>query len=340
MLMSKSKGLKIEYFNEDEDEQETDEFVINKVIEVEEVEVEVVENTTTPNDDLDDYIYQERVGVLELINYLPRIPKEVLNGERDFAHEEWVVTSSDFDKGFRPIESAYLEKYQVPDDTYLYRTQEDLSRNIVKLSPGMVAKWVKTTTGGKPLFPKNLLKDDFGFTQYAVAVYRNLMQYTCTRRFTCDWDEIDRDTNPPPIKNPELSEENPDYAMSSFYWESLEAQYQDYCDRMEWITEYKRSRSLREQKPEFIDISQEEAKYYQDISDSLKRFELAKQAVIEFTRRSLHDMNEQRVKMARQIAASGDAAVMEAYAETLGKHSEPLPLEEEADLWSENNTQQ
>ena len=233
-----------------------------------------------------------------------------------------------------------MEKYQVPDDTYLYRTQEDLSRNIIKLSVGMVAKWIKGTLGSKALFPKNLLKDDFGFTQYAVAVYRNLMQYTCTRRFTCNWDEIERDTSPPPIKNPELSEENPDYAMTSLYWERLEDQYHDYCDRMEWIAEYKRSRSLREQKPEFIDISQQEARYYQDISDSLKRAELAKQASMEFMRRMLSDMNEQQAKMARQMAAAGQAAAIEAYAETIEKHSEPAPLEEEADLWSENNNTQ
>ena len=347
MNVPKPKGLKIEYFNEEEVQEEEPvttvdvEFVDSEVIEPEEnpAQPEAVD----AEDDLNEYVYNERVGTLELINYLPRVPKAVLRGERDFTPEEWVIAQEDLNRGFRPIHEAYIQKYQVPDDFSKFRTQEDLSRDITKVSPGMVGKWVKVTTGDRPrYFPAiGLIKDDFGFTQYAVAIYRNLMRYTCKRRYIADenglinWEGIDRDATPPPIKDPSLSEENPDYALCSLYWEKLADQHQDWCDRVAWLTEYKQARSLREQEPEVINFSSEaDRELYRQMSQFAARVELAKRAALKHAGLEFDDLNRQVVNLGRQKGAEGWANSMEAYAGAFNQ-GEPQPLEEESDIWDE-----
>jgi len=289
------------------------------------------------------YIFETRVGTLELINYLPRVPREVFEGERDFTPEEWAIASEDYNRGFRPIEERYLIQYQVPEDTSQFRTQEDLSRCCIKLSSRMVGKWVKATMSDSPQkFPPRLLKDDFGFTQYAVAIYRNLMQYTCTRRFKADestgfinWDNIDRDTVPPPIKDPELSEDNPDYAMSSLYWERLSKEWNDYCELMGWLEEYKQLMSLRGQQPEVMDFggSESDRILAHQISQFAAKVELAKQAALQYLDQELDDMNKKAVTQAKSKGAQGRAMAVDAYAEAFSQgDSQPSPDEE--DLWS------
>jgi hypothetical protein len=293
--------------------------------------------TTSEHEPNTDYIFKTRVGTLELINYLPRVPGEVIQGERDFTPDEWAIASEDFNRGFRPIEERYLTNYQVPDDSSQFRTQEDLSRNIIKLSSRMVSKWVKTTMSAtKPRFPERLLKDDFGFTQYAVAVYRNLMQYTCTRRFTAPWDSIDRDSVPSPIKDPNLSEENPDYALSSIYWEKLADQWQDYRELMSWLEEYKKLLSLKGQEPEVMDFEGESDRVLAtQLSQFAAKVELAKQAALQYLDQELEDMNLHAVKKAKSKGAKGRAMAVDAYAEAFSQGDSQAPPEEE-DLWSEN----
>jgi hypothetical protein len=348
----KPRRQKIEYFDEDDNQDVPT--IEAEAIEVESVEInepdetEYLVGSEEQEDDLDNYVYHERVGVLELINYLPRVPKAVLNGDRDFTPQEWVIAQEDFSRGFRPIDPRYIIKYQVPDDASRFRTKEDLSRDTTKVSPGMVSKWVKATTDEPRKFPLGLLQDNFGFTQYAVAIYRNLMRYTCTHRFLAtkivvtdsgeellviNWDSINRDTVPPPIKNPELSEKNPDYALSSTYWQKLSEQYQDWCDRMEWLTEYKKAQSLRAQEPEVIEFATEtDRELHQQMSQFATKVELSKQAALLYLGDELEDLNRQAVKLARKAAAKGKADALEAYADSF-KQGEPEPLEEEQDLW-------
>lgn len=352
--MPRKKGLQIEYADDVgasefslEDDRAPASEPVDPIIEVEAIEeeeeleavtVEVVDESVP--EDLNDYVYHERVGTLDLINYLPRIPKAVLAGERDFTEKEWAIASEDLARGFRPIEKHYSAKYQVPENAACFRTQEDLSRDIAKVSPGLIGKWVKVTTRDTPRrFPEGLLKDDFGFTQYAVAIYRNLMRYTCTRRFIAnengliDWDNIDRDGVPPPLKNPELSEDNPDYALSSFYWEKLQEQWEDYRDRMAWLTEYKQARTLREQEPEVMDFGNEDRELGQQLSQFAARVELGKQLALEYLDKELGDLTKQAVHRAKQSGAKARTEAIEAFAESFNQ-GDPQPLEEEEDLWS------
>jgi len=287
------------------------------------------------------YVFDTRVGKLELINYLPRVPREVLDGERDFTEEEWALASEDYNRGFRPIEKRYLIKYQVPDDASRFRTQEDLSRYCIKMSPGMIGRWVKATTNeSAQRFPRHLLKDDYGFTQYAVAVYRNLMNYTCTRRFKADangfidWEKIDRDAEVSPIKDPELSEANPSHALNSSYWEKLQEQWDDYCNLMAWIEEYKQFLSLRSQQPEVMDFDgQGDRVLAQQMSQFAAKVELTKQAALQYLDQELDDLNKKAVTKAKVKAAKGRADALDAYAETFNQR-DPQPVPEEEDLWS------
>lgn len=345
----RQKGIKIEYFNEEADGEQA-EMVEEPTTTVEAEFVEVADSNpplqeeaeSPPEyDDLDDYVFEERVGTLELINYLPRIPKAVLRGERDFTPKEWAIAQEDYSRGYRPLEEKYRIQYQVPDEASKFRVQEDLSREIAKVSPGLVGKWVKATTSENPRrFPTVMLKDSFGFTQYAVAIYRNLMRYTCTRRFipnedgVIEWDSINRDDPLPPIKNPELSEDNPDYALSSTYWQKLAEQWLDYCDRMAWIAEYKNARSLREQEPEVINLGNEsDRQLAQEMSQFAAKTELMKQAALQYLSSELEDLNRKAAKVAKQAGAKGRADALEAYAEGFNQGEPQIP-EEEADLWS------
>lgn len=332
-----AKKMKIEYSFDEEDEGEPSEAIVEQGEAVNEVIAELIEEVEAPSfslDDLNDYVYHERVGTLDLINYLPRVPFEVLEGKRDFTGEEWAIASSDFDKGFRPIDPSYLIKYQVPENALVFRTQEDMSKNVIKLSTGMVRKWVARIEGSAPCFPAGLIRDNFGFTQYAVAVLRSLMQYTCTRRFTVEWEKIDRDAATSPIKDPSLSEENPDYALCSFYWEKLAIQYRDYQKRMDWISEYKRSRSLKETPPEFIEVEREEYRVHQALSEAKRRIELAKKGFEFYVVKQVDDMIASTEIVVRERAALGNAKLIEAAAETVSD-SQELINEDEADLWNQ-----
>lgn len=352
------KRVVIEYFKEEEEEFDNEEAetvntkakTVNAEVveEVEEVTTQKVVAEETPAeekpryDDLEDYVFHfdDRDETLELINYLPRVPKPVLKGERDFTAKEWEIAQEDYNRGFRPIEDKYVEEYQVPNEGSKFRVPEHLSKEICKVSTAMVRRWLNAIDS---LFPPELLKDDFGFTKYTVAILRNLMRYTCTRVFIptipdkdekntlIDWDNLNRDDSP--IKNPEVSKDNPLYVLSSVYWEKLAQQWEDYCDRMDFLTEYKKAQSLREQEPEVINLGNDsEREFLKNLSHFAAQVEIGKQAFLKYLGLELDGLNRQAYILGAQKGAEGRAGSIGAYAEAFNQ-SEPPPLEEEEDIW-------
>lgn len=295
------------------------------------VEAEVIED----NIQVESPDPETRVGSVDLIDYLPRVPQDVREGFRDFTDKEWSLCLEDYQRGFAPMTGQDWEKYQVPEEPAIYRTREKLSRNCVKVSAGLVGKWVQAKTNkSRPFYPDGYLQDEFGFTPQAVAVFRNMMRYTCKRRFktneqgVIEWDKLERDLSP--IKDPLYSEENPDYVLCSLYWQKVEQMWLDYCDLMDWISEYRQRISIETsfQGEELPNRESNDAR-----SEFRAREELAKHQIRQYWAYQLNALKEEMVEMARDTAMETVAEGYEAAAEVF-KGAQPAPVEEQ-DLWSE-----
>jgi hypothetical protein len=267
------------------------------------------------------------------------VPQQVLVGDRDFTDEEWRDCLEDYQRGFALLSPADWEKFQVPDEPIVYRTREKLSRNCVKVSASMVGKWVTTNTSRK-IYPKGYLEDDFGFTPQAVAVFRNMMRYTCTRRFKVnpdtnqvDWEALDRDKKP--ITDPGTSEENPDYVLCSLYWQKAEEMWLDYCDRLDWIEDYRKRRSI-----ESIPFEGEHVAEFEDVRQELRsdfkvRGELAEHQVKQALVQKFNALTQELVEIAADKGIEANARAKEAFAQGFQLGDATPSVEEENDLWSE-----
>jgi|GEM_PF-3300637 hypothetical protein len=302
------------------------------------VDSEVVEEDYVIETEVNSSKSETRVGDVEIINYLPRVPWDVRGGFRDFTDKEWAIALEDFKRGYAPLPQEDWEKYQIPEEPIAYRTREKLSANCLKVSAGMVGKWVQGNTNKhRQMYPNGYLQDEFGFTPQAVAVFRNMMRYTCKRRFKAneqgviEWSRLDRDTSP--MKDPEYSEENPDYILCSLYWEKREEMWLDYLDLMDWIEDYRKRQSLSQSsfQPEMPQVWGDNAAR----SEARAREELAKQEIVLFWGRQLDHLKDQIVEMARDKAQEALAEGFEAISEVV-KNAEPEVPTEGDDFWSED----
>lgn len=285
-------------------------------------------------------------GTLELVNYLPRVPLAVYYGQRDFTSEEWKEACEDFQKGHRPLE-AYRQKYfsNVPEDSLLesLKTIKGLAGNAFKVSPSQLAKWLKRTTEGENIcVDPNLIKSGEVFKLFSVVFYRNMMRFTCQKRFIKTWAEIDWSDTTKLSKHPD-NEDNPESVLSSHYWEAIEAQYQQYKDLQAWFIEHKNNRAL-------VKTTEVVIGEYVETTEMQSNLRLAESALIQAKQSILAQLAEESQRIIQEAAEMG-AKTRKSAAEVFASQVQSQPQTEEVkpeseeqdteedteeDLWSES----
>lgn len=334
--------LDTEYEDLEEQEQENEEL---------ELELEFEPEQYYEKEELQGYFGDDEVttehelGTLELVNYLPRIPLAVYYSQRDFTAEEWKEACEDFQRGHRPLE-AYREKYfgNVLEESLLesLKTIKGLATNAFKVSPSQFTKWLKRTTEGEVLcVDPNLIKSGEVFKPFSVFFYRNMMRYTCQKRFSKPWDEINWHDTTKLSKHPD-NEDNPESVLSSHYWKAVEAQYEQYQDLQAWFIEQKNNRAL-------VKTTEVVIGEYVETNQMQSDLRLAEAALIQAKQSLLTQLAEESQRIIQEAAEMG-AKTRKSAAEVFASQVQSQPQIEEVnpqieeqdaeeaedDLWNES----
>jgi hypothetical protein len=171
-------------------------------IDVEIVEGESDEQTTTPTDET----------------------PQVENGIklRDIIPE----TLADEKVGFKRLRDWEYELYRVPLDRSLYLTREKASKNLFKISASRLGQHLKELQNFRN--PEGYYIDEQGLTPEAIAELRIKLRYTSRLTFpNPDWTQYQRGD----LKK--LGIENPDYSLRFQYWDEYGKRSQAYHQWLE-----------------------------------------------------------------------------------------------------------
>jgi len=134
-------------------------------------------------------------------------------------------TEDDFLVGFRKLREHEYYSLGIPKNRDLYRTREDASRNVFKLSAARVGEHIKELMTFK--FPANYLWDSYGLTPEGVAEIKVKILNTARTVYPSDdWNQYRRGD----IKKVGVA--NPRYSFRVRYWEEIAKRSGEY---QSWI---------------------------------------------------------------------------------------------------------
>lgn len=130
-------------------------------------------------------------------------------------------SDEDMEAGFRKLRKEEFTLWQIPGDRSLYRTREDASRNIFKITAGRVGEHLTELMAFK--FPPKYLWDSYGMTPECVAELLEKIEYTA--RTIIPLEKL------PSAKRGDIKTlgiPNPKYSQRLEYWEEVAKRSAEY----------------------------------------------------------------------------------------------------------------
>ena len=130
-------------------------------------------------------------------------------------------TEEDFKAGFRKLREHEHQALGIPKNRDLYRTREDASKNVFKISAARVGEHIKELMTFK--FPPGYLWDSYGLTPEGVAEIKTKILNTARTTYPSDdWSKYKRGD----IKKVGIA--NHRYPLRVRYWEEVAKRSQEY----------------------------------------------------------------------------------------------------------------
>ncbi len=148
-------------------------------------------------------------------------PPPESEGERVVLRDLIPDTEEDFQAGFRRLRDHEYQSLGIQKDRSLYRTREDASKNVFKISAARVGQHLTEMMAFK--HPPNYFWDSYGMTPECVAELKKKIENTARTVFPdSEWSKYKRGD----LKK--VGVENPRYKLRVKYWEELAKRSQEY----------------------------------------------------------------------------------------------------------------